>query len=50
MIAVLVEVGCIITDIIDLWLTGLIQFQWQDAKKNPLMSPVEQKRVILHVL
>ena len=37
----------VLLQIIDLWLTGLIQFQWQDAKKNPLMSPVQQKRVYI---
>ncbi|ETO27258.1 Ion transport protein, partial [Reticulomyxa filosa] len=39
------ECLCLIVEILDIWMTGLIQFRWQDSEANPLISPNQQKRI-----
>ncbi|ETO22307.1 cation transporter [Reticulomyxa filosa] len=44
---VVTECLCLVVEIMDIWMTGLIQFRWQDSEANPLVSPVQQTRIFV---
>ncbi|ETO28880.1 cation transporter [Reticulomyxa filosa] len=41
------ECLCVFVEILDIWMTGLIQFRWQDNDANPLVSPENQRRIFI---
>ncbi|ETO30749.1 hypothetical protein RFI_06370 [Reticulomyxa filosa] len=43
----IIESLCILVEVLDIVMTGFIQFRWQDSDANPLISPSQQMRVFV---